>query len=191
MPGGRDRTTGRSVRDSGLRRRGGTRLRALSGGTSGWSIVAQAQGDVARSFREGCEARARERVVDALIERAVQEDAPSERLVALRASLLRNRRHLERRRYALHLANQDVLCPALVVACVDDAVHARHLLRRIMAALDPLERQLFASRLAGQSYQEIAHGFGTTAQGVRLRVHRVRRRLSQLGLHPEDPPRLG
>ncbi len=52
------------------------------------------------------------------------------------------------------------------------------LLREALAALAPLDRELFLAReLEGEADREIARRFGLTVTGVRVRIHRARRRL--------------
>jgi RNA polymerase sigma factor (sigma-70 family) len=52
------------------------------------------------------------------------------------------------------------------------------LLREALAALAPLDRQLLLAReLEGEADREIARRFGMTVTGVRVRIHRARRKL--------------
>ena len=52
------------------------------------------------------------------------------------------------------------------------------LLREALAALSPLDRELFLARaLEGEVDREIARRFGMTVTGVRVRIHRARRKL--------------
>lgn len=67
----------------------------------------------------------------------------------------------------------------LGVAISEERRHeAADLLREAMAALSPLDRQLlFAREIEGKPDREIAELFEMTVTGVRVRIHRARRRL--------------
>jgi RNA polymerase sigma factor (sigma-70 family) len=52
------------------------------------------------------------------------------------------------------------------------------LLRETLAALTPLDRELLLAReLEGEADREIANRFGMTITGVRVRIHRARKKL--------------
>ena len=149
---------------------------------SPWAVVYEVQASLASTQSEGIVSRARERVLDDLVEKLACGPITPAGLKSYCDAQIRNRRHLERRRYALIARDRDVLCPLHTSFSLDERVHAREAIRRMEGVLAAVDQGVLDAVLRGESHEVISRRLGLSASAVRLRVFRARERLARLNL---------